>query len=68
MLFLLYISFTWPLILGRQALGDITVDVLAQAKRMELAMTGQNFLTTVCQATRRSFHEINMGCLTIDVK
>jgi hypothetical protein len=36
--------------LGRQALGDITVDVLAQAKRMELAMTGQNFLTTVCQA------------------
>ena len=41
MLFLLYISFTWPLSLGRQALGDITVDVLAQAKRMELAMTGQ---------------------------
>lgn len=32
-----------------KALGDITVDVLAQAKRMELAMTGQNFLTTVCQ-------------------
>ena len=35
---------------SNEALGDITVDVLAQAKRMELAMTGQNFLTTVCQA------------------
>lgn len=32
-----------------KALGGITVDVLAQAKRMELAMTGHQFLTTVCQ-------------------